>query len=134
MLWKETPQQFIVKDMICMKKLLAICSIFFTVCATLTGCGDNNDGHYTDDGNGTVIEDTTTDKKYESTSDDHPIRDRAEDAVDGVGDAGKDIIDGAGDAGKEAIDGVKDAADNVIDGLDGKKEHDEEKTTSRKNR
>ena len=23
-----------------MKKLLAICSIFFTVCATLTGCGD----------------------------------------------------------------------------------------------
>ena len=35
-----------------MKKLLAICSIFFTVCATLTGCGDNNAEHYTDDGNG----------------------------------------------------------------------------------
>ena len=117
-----------------MKKLLAICSIFFTVCATLTGCGDNNDGHYTDDGNGTVIEDTTTDKKYESSSDDHPIRDRIEDAADGVGDAGKDIIDGAGDAGKEAIDGVKDAADNVIDGLDGKKEQDEEKPTTHKNR
>lgn len=117
-----------------MKKLLAICSIFFTVCATLTGCGDNNDGHYTDDGNGSVTEEYTTDKKYESTSDDHSVRERIDDAVDGAGDAGKDIIDGAGDAGKEAVDGVKDAADDIMDGLDGEKEHDEEKTTSRKDR
>ena len=116
-----------------MKKLLAICSIFFTVCATLTGCGDNNDGHYTDDGNGAVIEDSTTDKKYESNAD-NDIRDRVDDAADGIGDAGKDIIDGAGDAGKEAIDGAKDAADDIIDGLDGDKEHDEEETTSRKHR
>lgn len=115
-----------------MKKLLAICSIFFTVCATLTGCGDNNDGHYTDDGNGAVIEDSTTGKKYETTAD-NDIRDRVDDAADGIGDAGKDIIDGAGDAGKEAIDGAKDAADDIIDGLDGDKEHDEEETTSRKN-
>ena len=116
-----------------MKKLLAICSIFFTVCATLTGCGDNNDGHYTDDGNGAVIEDSITGKKYETIAD-NDIRDRVDDAADGIGDAGKDIIDGAGDAGKEAIDGAKDAADDIIDGLDGDKEHDEEETTSRKSK
>ena len=99
-----------------MKKLLAICSIFFTVCATLTGCGDNNDGHYTDDGNGAVIEDSTADKKYESTADrdDKTVRDHVRDAADGVGDAGKDIVDGAGDAGKEAIDGVKDARQYTV--------------------
>ena len=115
-----------------MKKLLAICSIFFTVCATLTGCGDNNDGHYTDDGNGSVVEDTNTDEKYESHADgrDPSIGDRVDDAADGIGDAGKDVIDGAGDAGKEIIDGAKDVADDVIDGLDGKKEHDREKTTT----
>lgn len=118
-----------------MKKLLAICSIFFTVCATLTGCGDNNDGHYTDDGNGSVIDESTTDKRYETTSkgrDDHDVRDRVDDAADGIGDAGKDIVDGAGDAGKELIDGAKDAADDVIDGLDGEKEHDRDKTTTTK--
>ena len=116
-----------------MKKLLAICSIFFTVCATLTGCGDNNDGHYTDDGNGSVIEDRTSDKTYESHTDkkdDHDISDRADDAADGLGDAGKDIVDGAGDAGKEIIDGAQNAADDVIDGLDGDKEHDEKSTTT----
>ena len=128
-LWKTSPQQFTVKDMICMKKLLAICSIFFTVCATLTGCGDNNDGHYTDDGNGAVIEDSTTGKKYETTAD-NDIRDRVDDAADGIGDAGKDIIDGAGDAGKDVIDGAQNAVDDVIDGLDGKKEHDGEKSTT----
>ena len=118
-----------------MKKLLAICSIFFTVCATLTGCGDNNDGHYTDDGNGAVIEGSTADKKYESTADrdEKTVKDHVKDAADGVGDAGKDIVDGAGDAGKEAIDGVKDAADDIIDGLDGDKE-DNVRATTQKNK
>ena len=116
-----------------MKKLLAICSIFFTVCATLTGCGDNNDGHYTDDGNGAVIEDTTTEKRYESTTTkdkDISVKDRVDDAADGIGDAGKDIVSGAGNAGKDIIDGAQNAADDVIDGLDGDKEHDEEKSTT----
>ncbi len=109
-----------------MKKLLAICSIFVTICASLTSCGNNNDGHYTDNGNGAVIEDGTTDKK----SDDKSVRDRVDDAADGVGDAGKDIIGGAGEAGKDIIDGAKDAADDVIDGLDGDKEDDSKKTTT----
>lgn len=134
-LWKTSPQQFNVKDMICMKKLLAICSIFVTVCATLTSCGDNNDGHYTDDGNGAVIEDRTIDKHSEDTTEknrDKSVRDRVDDAADGVGDAGKDIIGGAGEAGKDIIDGAENAADDVIDGLDGDKEHDDEKTTTKK--
>ena len=134
-LWKTSPQQYSVKDMICMKKLLAICSIFFTVCATLTGCGDNSDGHYTDDGNGSVITDGTTDKTYESTTDrkgDDSIRDRVDDAADGVGDAGKEVVDGVGDAGKEVIDGAQNAVDDVIDGLDGDKEHDDKTTTTDK--
>lgn len=119
--------------MICMKKLLAICSIFFTVCATLTGCGDNNDSHYTDDGNGAVMEESTTEKRYESTTDrrqDSSVKDRIDDAADGIGDAGKDIVGGAGDAGKDVIDGAQNAVDDVIDGLDGKKEHDGEKSTT----
>ena len=118
-----------------MKKLLAICSIFLTVCATLTGCGDNSDGHYTDDVNGTVITENTTDKEYKSTTDrkdDDSIRDRVDDAADGVGDAGKDIVDGAGDAGKELIDGAQNAADDVIDGLDGDKKDDKKTTTKKK--
>ena len=132
-LWKTSPQRSIVKDMICMKKLLAICSIFFSVCATLTSCGDNNDGHYTDNGNGAVIEDGTIEKKDEITTKKKAkdsIRDRVDDAVDGAGDAGKDIVDGAGDAGKDLIDGAKDAADDVIDGLDGDKERDAEDSTT----
>ncbi len=133
MLWKETPQQFIVKDMICMKKLLAICSIFFTVCAALTSCGNNNDGHYTDDGTGIVTEHSTTAKKYESTTDrrDNSPKDRLDDAADGAGDAGKDIVSGVGDAGKDLIDGAQDAVDDVIDGLDGEKETDTTTTTSK---
>ena len=133
MLWKETPQQFIVKDMICMKKLLAICSIFFTVCAALTSCGNNNDGHYTDDGTGIVTEHSTTGKKYESTTErrDNSAEDRLDDAADGAGDAGKDIVSGVGDAGKDLIDGAQNAVDDVIDGLDGEKETNTMTTTTK---
>ena len=113
-----------------MKMHLAICSIFLAACATLTSCGDNNDGHYTDNGNGAVIEDSTTSKRDNDMRDGDSVRDRVDDAADGVGDAGKDIIDGAGDAGKDIIDGAKDAADDVIDGLDGEKEHDNKKSTT----
>ena len=123
MLWKVISQQFIVKDIICMKKHLAICSIFFTVCAALTGCGNNNDGHYTDDENGMVTEHSTTDRRYEETTKttDKTIKDRLDDAADGAGEAGKDIVSGVGDAGKELINGAKDAVDDVIDGMDGEK-------------
>lgn len=134
MLWKKVPQQLIVKDMICMKNLLAICSIFFTVCTALTSCGDNNSGHYTDDGNGSVIDQTLTTVKHESTTTtmyESKIKDKSEDFADGVGNAGKDIVSGVGDAGKEIIDGAKNAVDDVIDGIDGKKET--ETTTTHKN-
>ena len=132
-LWKTTPQRFLVKDMICMKKLLAICSIFFTACAALTGCGDNNDGHYTADGNGSGIEHGTTEKKYESTTNGSTdsVKDRLDDAADGAGDAGKDIAGGIGNAGKDLIDGAQNAVDDVIDGMDGEKETST--VTTRKN-
>lgn len=111
-----------------MKKFLAICSIFFTVCATFTACGDNNDGHYTDDGNGMITQDErTTAERYDSTTTagrDNDTGDWAKDAVDGVGDAGKDVIGGAADAGKDIIDGAEDAVDDVIDGLDGDEDRD----------
>lgn len=121
-LWKKTPQRLSVKDMISMKKLLAICSIFFTACAVLTGCSDNNDGHYTDDGNGSIVEHSTTDKKQESTTTTITVKDRVEDAADGAGEAAKDIVGGVGDAGKDIIDGAQDAVDDVVDGINSKKE------------
>ena len=124
MLWKKSPQQFIVKDIICMKNLLAICSIFFTVCTALTSCGDNNSGHYTDNGNGTVNEQSLTTVNHESTTTtihESTIKEKAEDVADGVSSAGKDIVSGIGDAGKNLIDGAKNAVDDVIDGMNGKK-------------
>ncbi|HRR77012.1 MAG TPA: hypothetical protein P5191_09415 [Ruminococcus sp.] len=84
-----------------MKKLLAICSIFFTVCATFTACGSDDTTYDSNNDSAVVSEDR----------DDHKIKDHAKDAVDGAGDAGKDIIEG-----------VTDAAGDIIDGLDGKKE------------
>ena len=116
-----------------MKKLLAICSIFFTVCTAFASCGDNNEGHYTDDNNGTVIDQSTTGKKYESTTAEKSssAKDRLDDAADGVGDAGRDIVSGVGDAGKDLIDDAKDAVDDVIDGMDGEKETDSATTTSK---
>lgn len=101
-----------------MKKLLAICSIFFTVCAAFTSCGSDNASYRTDD--------TTT---------------RAEERrdADSAGDYAKDAVDGAADAGKDLVDGVGDAADDIIDGVDGEKEDDvtkehESPTTTRKTR
>lgn len=116
-----------------MKKLLAICSIFFTVCTAFASCGDNNDGHYTDDGNGAVVDQTTTDRKYESTTaaTKSSAKDRLEDAADGAGEAGMDIVSGISGAGKDLIDGAQNAVDDVIDGMDGEKETASATTTSK---
>ncbi len=98
-----------------MKKLLAICSIFFTVCATFTACGSGDTTYDSNNDSAVVTEDK-----------DHSVKEHAEDALDGIGDAGKDIIEGA-----------TDAAGEIIDGLDGEKDthhHDEDTTKATRKR
>ena len=87
-----------------MKKLLAICSIFFTVCTAFTSCGSD---------------DTTYDSNHESITS----------TIDGnsVGEHISDAINGAGEAGGDIIEGITDAAGNIIEGLDG---DDDSHTTS----
>ncbi len=88
-----------------MKKLLAICSIFFTVCTAFTSCGSD---------------DTTYDSNPESitsTMDDNSVGEHVSDAINGAGEAGGDIIEG-----------ITDAAGDIVDGLDGE---DDSHTTTR---
>jgi hypothetical protein len=110
-LWKDSPQSKLKKDMICMKKFLAISSVFLMMACALTGCGadrDNsrNDGSYYDR------------HDYDMTDGD-TVKEHAHDAVDGAKDAGKDIVGGAKDAADDILDGAGNAANDVIDGLDG---------------
>ncbi|MBR4628495.1 MAG: hypothetical protein IKO47_12540 [Ruminococcus sp.] len=86
-----------------MKKLLAICSIFFTVCTGLTSCGSNDTEYDSNDG--------TT---YSTMND------------NSVGEHVSDAIHGAGEAGGSLIEGITDAAGDIVDGLDG-----EDDTTTR---
>lgn len=91
-----------------MKKLLAICSIFFTVCTAFTSCGSD---------------DTTYDSNKDTTSvtmDDHSVGEHVSDA-----------IHGAGEAGGEIIEGITDAAGDIVDGLDGKDDKTSHKTTTK---
>ena len=90
-----------------MKKLLAICSIFFTVCTAFTSCGSD---------------DTTYDSNNDTTSvtmDDHSVGEHVSDAIHGAGEAGGDIIEG-----------ITDAAGDIVDGLDG----ETRRTTTRASR
>jgi len=98
-LWKSSPQPSKVKDMICMKKVLAICSIFFTVCTAFTSCGSDDTSY--DSNNGTAA----------VTMDDDSVGERVSDAIHGAGKAGDDVIEG-----------VTDAAGNIISGIAG--DHD----------
>lgn len=96
-----------------MKKLLAICSIFFTVCATFTACGSGDTTYDSNEDSAVVTE--------ERDGRDKTVKDHAKDAIDGVGEAGKDIIEG-----------VTDAAGDIIDGLDGEKDsHDDDEDSTR---
>jgi histone chaperone ASF1 len=95
-----------------MKKLLAICSIFFSVCATFTGCG-SEDTPYDSNNDSVVSSDEKNGRDDDRKSD--SVGDHVDDAIDGVGDAGDDIIKGA-----------TDAADDIVDGLDGEKDHDKD--------
>ena len=100
-----------------MKKLLAICSIFLSVCATLTGCG-SGDTPYDSNNDSVVSSDDKRGRDDDRKSD--SVGDHVDDAIDGVGEAGKDIIDGA-----------TNAADDIIDGLDGEKDHDRDNKDSK---
>lgn len=80
-----------------MKKLLAICSILFTVCATFTACGTGDESYM-----------SNSNSSDEVTTNDKSVGDRVDSAIDGIGEAGKDIIGGA-----------TDAADDIEDGLEG---------------
>lgn len=89
-----------------MKKILAICSIFFTICTAFTGCGSNDTPY-----------DSNKDHSSNKSGTDS-VKEYVTDAVDGVGDAGKDIIDG-----------VTNAVGDIVDGFDGK-DKDKDRTTS----
>lgn len=112
-----------------MKKLLAICSVLFSVCAAFTSCGDADRRSDVDDDN--VLQIPTTEEDYESRYERHEnttSRNKIKDA----GDYADDVIDGVEDAGEDIIDGAGDAAKDVIDGVDGDKsdEHEESHTTT----
>ena len=104
-----------------MKKILAICSVFLTICA-FTSCGSESGSSM----NGDTRHESYA-SNYDSTGDrrDDNVGDYVSGAADEVGEAGKDIVTGAGEAGKDLIDGVESAADHVIDGVDG---HDTERS------
>ena len=112
-----------------MKKLLAICSVFFSVCAAFTSCGDMDDRSDVDIDHGIQI--PSTEEEYESNYEHHEdttSRNKIKDA----GDYADDVIDGVEDAGEDIIDGAGDAAKDVIDGVDGEKsdKHENEHRTS----
>ena len=90
--------------MICMKKVLAICSIFITVCTAFTSCGSDDKTYDSNSGTAAV------------TMDDDSVGERVSDAIHGAGKAGDDIIDG-----------VTDAAGNIVSGITG--DHDKTTTT-----
>ena len=113
-----------------MKKQLAICSIFFAVCAAFTSCG--NADHRSDVNNDNSFQIPTTEEEYERNYERYTTNDRHRDA----GDIADDVIDGVEDAGEDIIDGAENAADDVLDGIDGDKNNRHEKehrttTTSR---
>lgn len=90
-----------------MKKILAICSIFFTICTVFTGCGSN---------------DTPYDSNKDHSSDER--------GTDSVKEYVTDAIDGVGDAGKDIIDGVTNAVGDIVDGFDGDDDNNSRSTTS----
>lgn len=103
-----------------MKKLLAICSILFTVCATFTACGTGDESYMS---NGSSSEELVTKDKS--------VGDRVDSAIDGIGDAGKDIIGGATDAADDIEDGLE--GDNNRDSSTDAHDDDDENSTTTDN-
>ena len=111
-----------------MKKLLAICSVFLSVCATLTGCGANdNSGRSDREESGIVGEDG-----HYMDRDEDPTAERIDDEIDDVRDAGDDIIEGATDAIDDIMGGDShDNRDEKRDERDGENHSEASRTTDR---
>ena len=104
-----------------MKKLLAVCSVFFSVCAFFTGCGNNmKDSNGKNDGSK-----VSADEPYESNFEHN------DDKTNDAGDYVSSVIEGVEDAGEDIVEGAGDAASDVIDGLDGDKSTTSRKTVSK---
>lgn len=89
-----------------MKKILAICSIFFTICTAFTGCGSK-------------------DTPYDSNNDKDVNR-----STNSAGEYVSEAVSGVGDAGKDIIGGVTDAVGDIVDGFDGNNDNNSKSTTS----
>ncbi len=107
-----------------MKKLLAICSVFLSVCATFTGCGANDNSGTSDREDSAII----GDGDYMDRDED-PTAERIDDEIDDVKDAGEDIIGGATDAIDEIMGG--DSRDRDRNERERHSEEDRERTTDR---
>ena len=107
-----------------MKKLLAICSVFLSVCATFTGCGANDNSGTSDREDSAIVDDGDY-----MDRDEDPTAERIDDEIDDVKDAGEDIIGGATDAIDDIMGG--DCRDSDRDERERHSEEDREKTTDR---
>lgn len=113
-----------------MKKLLAICSIFLTVCATFTACGSEKNSDKSDREKSSV-----TDDRRDMDKDKDSAGDRVDDVIDGAGEAGDDIIEGATDAVGDVIDGISgDDDDRDRDDRNDRDDKSEKKTDSKRKR
>lgn len=113
-----------------MKKLLAICSVFLSVCATFTGCGANDNSGTSDREDSAIVDDGDY-----MDRDEDPTAERIDDEIDDVKDAGEDIIGGATDAIDDIMGGdSRDRDRDERDERDERERHSEEnreKTTDR---
>lgn len=109
----------------CMKKLLAICSVFLSICATFTGCGEKDNSDRADRRDSGVMDD---DGDYMQRDTD-PTAERIDDEIDDVRDAGEDIIGGATDAVDDILGG--DNHDHRDDNEDDRERHSETDRTTR---
>lgn len=107
-----------------MKKLLAICSVFLSVCATFTGCGANDNSDTSDREDSAIVDDGDY-----MDRDEDPTAERIDDEIDDVKDAGEDIIGGATDAIDDIMGG--DSHERDRDERERHSEEDREKTTDR---
>ncbi|MCQ2458904.1 MAG: hypothetical protein MJ081_00885 [Ruminococcus sp.] len=99
-----------------MKKHLAICYAFFTVCAIFTSCGMNDNGS-------DVENDKSDDYVYYTTEG------RRDDDIKKPDEYVSGVIEGIGEAGKDAADGVGEAAKDIIDAADIEKDTTAARTT-----
>ncbi len=108
-----------------MKKFLAICSVFLSICATFTGCGEKDNSDRTDHRDSGIMDD---DGNYMQRDTD-PTAERIDDEIDDVKDAGEDIIGGATDAVDDILGG--DSHNHRDDNKDNRERDSEADSTTR---